>query len=42
VDDQIDALTDGDHAGFRARVRSIAIPYADPVGLDHASFVASY
>lgn len=42
VDGEIDARTDGDHAGFRALARAIARSYADQVALDHASFVASF
>ncbi|WP_437870328.1 DUF2252 family protein [Sorangium sp. So ce363] len=42
VDGEIDALTDGDHAGFRAKVRAIALDYADQVALDYASFCASF
>ncbi|AGP35094.1 hypothetical protein SCE1572_11570 [Sorangium cellulosum So0157-2] len=42
VDVQIDALTDGDHAGFRAKVRAIALDYADQVALDYTSFCASF
>ncbi|EYF06748.1 Hypothetical protein CAP_1445 [Chondromyces apiculatus DSM 436] len=42
VDDTIDALTDGDHAGFRALVRAVALPYADQVALDHQSFLDAW
>lgn len=42
LDAAIDARTDGDHAGVRALVRSIALDYADQVALDHASFLASF
>lgn len=42
IDSEVDALTDGDHAGFRALVRMIAIPYADQVELDYQSFVANF
>jgi uncharacterized protein (DUF2252 family) len=41
VDGQIKALTSGNHSGFRALVRSIAISYADQVELDYESFVTS-
>jgi uncharacterized protein (DUF2252 family) len=42
LDGEVDALTNGDHAGFRALVRAIAFDYADQVALDYASFVASF
>ncbi|WP_438009313.1 DUF2252 family protein [Sorangium sp. So ce321] len=42
VDGEIDALTDGDHEGFRAKVRSVALDYADQVALDYASFCANF
>jgi hypothetical protein len=42
LDGQINALTDGDHAGFRALVRALALDYADQVELDYASFLASF
>lgn len=42
VDGAIDALTDGDHEGFRAVVRSIARGYADQVEHDYASFDANF
>jgi len=42
VDGAIEALVDGDHDGFRAKVRAIVIPYADQVERDHQSFVASF
>lgn len=42
VDSQINALTDGDHAGFRAKVRALALDYASQVELDHASFCANF
>jgi uncharacterized protein (DUF2252 family) len=42
LDGEIDLLTNGDHAGFRALVRAIAIDYADQVTLDYASFLASF
>jgi uncharacterized protein (DUF2252 family) len=42
LDGQINALTDGDHAGFRARVRALALDYADQVELDYASFRANF
>jgi hypothetical protein len=37
-----DALTNGDHAGFRAKVRALALDYADQVALDYASFLANF
>lgn len=40
IDGEIKGLVDGDHAGFRAQVRGIALPYADQVELDFESFVA--
>jgi uncharacterized protein (DUF2252 family) len=42
LDGQINALTNGDHAGFRALVRALALDYADQVELDYASFLASF
>jgi len=42
LDSEVDALTDGDHAGFRALVRSVAIDYADQVEYDYASFCAAF
>ncbi len=42
VDSEINARTDGDHAGFRARVRAIASDAATQVQYDFASFVASF
>jgi uncharacterized protein (DUF2252 family) len=42
LDGQINALTDGGHAGFRARVRALALDYADQVELDYASFRANF
>jgi uncharacterized protein (DUF2252 family) len=42
VDGQINALTNGDHAGFRARTRAVALAYADQVDLDYASFLANF
>jgi uncharacterized protein (DUF2252 family) len=42
VDAQIAGLTNGDHAGFRALVRTLALDYADQVALDHASFLVSF
>jgi len=42
LDGQINALTSGDHAGFRARVRALALDYADQVELDYASFLANF
>lgn len=42
VDGEINALTDGDHAGFRAKVRALALDYADQVALDHTSFSANF
>ena len=41
LDSAIDARTDGDHEGFRAQVRSIAVGYADQVELDYESFSAN-
>jgi hypothetical protein len=38
----INTLTNGDHAGFRAKVRALALDYADQVALDYASFQASF
>jgi uncharacterized protein (DUF2252 family) len=42
VDSEIDARTDGDHAGVRAKVRSIALSYADQVKYDYDSFLANF
>jgi uncharacterized protein (DUF2252 family) len=42
VDSEINARTDGDHAGFRATVRSIALSYADQVKYDYDSFVSNF
>lgn len=42
LDGQINALTNGDHAGFRALVRALALDYADQVELDYASFLANF
>lgn len=42
VDDEISALTSGDHAGFRAAVRALAVSYADQVELDYESFSANF
>jgi len=42
ADSAIDSRTNGDHAGFRAKVRSIALDYADQVKYDYDSFVASF
>ena len=42
VDSEVHARTDGDHAGFRARVRAIATDYATQVQYDYASFVSSF
>jgi uncharacterized protein (DUF2252 family) len=42
IDSAVDALTDGDHEGFRALVRSVARGYADQVELDYESFCASF
>jgi uncharacterized protein (DUF2252 family) len=42
ADGAIRALVDGDHAGFRATVRVVAIPYADQVELDWQSFVTNF
>lgn len=42
VDSEINARTDGDHAGFRARVRAIATDYADQVRYDYDSFRTSF
>lgn len=41
IDGEIKGLVDGDHAGFRAQVRAIALPYADQVELDFESFAAA-
>lgn len=42
LDGEIKARVDGDHDGFRALVRVVALPYADQVALDFQSFVASF
>jgi uncharacterized protein (DUF2252 family) len=42
VDGQINTLTSSDHPGFRAKVRALALDYADQVALDYASFQASF
>jgi uncharacterized protein (DUF2252 family) len=42
IDGQVNALTSGDHAGFRAKVRALALDYADQVALDYASFQANF
>jgi uncharacterized protein (DUF2252 family) len=42
LDAEIDLRTDGDHAGFRALVRALALDYADQVALDYASFRSSF
>lgn len=42
VDGAIKSLVNGDHAGFRAKVRVMATAYADQVALDYQSFVASF
>lgn len=42
LDGQINTLTNGDHAGFRALVRALALDYADQVQLDYASFLANF
>lgn len=42
VDGAVKTLVDGDHDGFRARVRAVAISYADQVALDYQSFLASF
>lgn len=42
LDGNVDARTDGDHAGVRAKVRSIASDYANQVAYDHASFQANF
>jgi uncharacterized protein (DUF2252 family) len=42
VDGAIKSLVDGDHAGFRAKVRAVSIAYADQVALDYQSFLANY
>ena len=39
LDAKVKAATNGDHAGFRANVRAVAISYADQVELDWMSFV---
>jgi uncharacterized protein (DUF2252 family) len=41
VDGEIDYRTDGDHAGFRSRVRAIATDYATQVQYDYDSFRTS-
>lgn len=42
VDSEIDNRTNGDHAGFRARVRAIATDYATQVQYDYDSFRTSF
>lgn len=42
VDGEIDNRTNGDHAGFRARVRAIATDYATQVQYDYDSFRTSF
>ncbi|MFY0565558.1 DUF2252 domain-containing protein [Archangium lansingense] len=42
VDSEIHARTDGDHAGFRARVRTLAADYATQVQYDYDSFRTSF
>jgi uncharacterized protein (DUF2252 family) len=42
IDGQVNALTNGDHAGFRVKVRALAMDYADQVALDYASFQANF
>lgn len=42
LDGAIHARTDGDHAGVRALVRSVALDYADQVALDWASFRSAF
>lgn len=42
LDGQVNALTNGDHAGFRAKVRAIAQDYASQVALDYTSFSANF
>jgi uncharacterized protein (DUF2252 family) len=42
VDGAIEALVDGDHEGFRAKVRAIVVPYADQVAFDYQSFLAGF
>jgi hypothetical protein len=36
------ATRDCSHAGFRAKVRSLAMDYATQVALDYASFSANF
>jgi uncharacterized protein (DUF2252 family) len=42
VDYEISTITDGDHSGFRAKVRTIAVDYADQVEYDYDSFCANF
>lgn len=42
LDGAIHARTDGDHAGVRALVRSVALDYADQVALDWTSFRSAF
>lgn len=42
LDGQINTLTNGDHAGFRAVVRALALDHADQVQFDYASFLANF
>lgn len=42
LDGTINGWVNGDHAGFRANVRSVAIPYANQVEMDYASFCSNF
>ena len=42
IDGAVDALTDGDHEGFRALVQAVAGAYANQVVLDYESFYVSF
>ncbi len=42
LDGEVRSLTDGDHSGFRALVRTLATDYADQVEYDYSSFVAHF
>jgi hypothetical protein len=41
-DSEVDSITNGDHAGFRALVRALAVDYANQVAFDYASFCANF
>lgn len=40
-DSEVNSITNGDHAGFRALVRALAVDYANQVAYDYASFCAN-